>query len=61
MLSMVNIVTPPKMAVTKSRPKVSPFAAGYITIGMSGSQGPKIKIVNNIQGVRLTCVSVSWT
>jgi hypothetical protein len=42
-----------KTAVTSIIPETLCFAAGYIRMGISGSQGPKTKMVNKIQGVML--------
>ena len=51
-LSIVTIVTTPKTPATSTRPKVLLFAAGYISKGIKGSQGPNTKIVKSIHGVR---------
>jgi len=61
MLSIVAIVTTPKTPVTSTRPKVLLFAAGYISNGISGSQGPNTKMVKSIQGVRFFAFSPLWT
>ncbi len=50
--SIVIIVTILKTKVTSIKPKILSFAAGYINKGISGSQGPKTKMVKSIQGVR---------
>ena len=52
--SIVAMVTMPNMDETRITSKIFPFAAGYIRSGIKGSQGPKTKIVNKTQGVRLT-------
>jgi hypothetical protein len=49
--SMLIIVTPPNTLVTSIRPGRLLFAAGYINMGINGSQGPKTKIVKRTQGV----------
>ena len=51
MLSMVIIVTTPKMVVTNTKPKMLLFAAGYISNGINGSHGPKTNIVKSTHGV----------
>ncbi len=56
-LSIVIIVTTLNTMVTSTKPKILLFAAGYISKGIKGSQGPKIKIVKSIQGVRLFALS----
>lgn len=48
---MVMMVAQPKMSVTTANNQRLPAAAGYINSGMSGSHGPKRKIVNRIHGV----------
>ncbi len=48
---MVTIVAEAKMKVMSANNHRLPAAAGYIKSGMSGSQGPKRKIVKRIQGV----------
>lgn len=61
--NMVTMVVRPKTAVTKNVPLKLAVAAGYINIGISGSQGPSTKIVNKIQGVMLgwSCASATGT
>jgi len=54
---MVIIVMTEKAAVTNIRFHRLPRAAGYINRGISGSQGPKTKMVKSIQGV----IAVSYT
>ena len=49
---MVAIVAAAKISVTIASNHQLPAAAGYITRGISGSQGPKRNIVNRTQGVR---------
>jgi hypothetical protein len=51
MASIVTIVVTPNSAVTNTTPHTLPVAAGYINIGINGSQGPKRKMVNRTQGV----------
>lgn len=51
MPSMVSIVIPPKITVTSDRAKRLFFAAGYMSMGINGSQGPRIKIINSTHGV----------
>ncbi len=60
-LSIVAIVTIPKTPVTSTRPKVLLLAAGYISSGIRGSQGPNTKMVKSIQGVRFFAFSPLWT
>ena len=62
-LIIVEIVTTAKVVVTSIRFQREPWAAGYIRIGISGSHGPKTKIVNNIHGVRflLLFFPSAWT
>ena len=50
-LIIVKIVTLPKVIVTSTRDDRLAFAAGYMSIGIRGSHGPKRKIIINIQGV----------
>jgi hypothetical protein len=50
---MVNTVTTPKTRDTQTTPARLLLAAGYINIGINGSQGPSTNIVNRIQGVTL--------
>ncbi len=57
--SMVAIVTMPNTDVTTNRPNKLFFAAGYIRMGINGSQGQKIKITNNAHGVMLGVVFAS--
>ena len=45
------MVVTPNADATIATPKKLPFAAGYITRGMSGSQGPNTNIMKRIQGV----------
>jgi hypothetical protein len=52
-LSIVTIVTPPKTPDTSNSPARLLLAAGYKSIGISGSHGPSTNIVNNTQGVIL--------
>jgi hypothetical protein len=56
-LNIVAIVTTPKTLITRTRPKILLFAAGYINNGIKGSQGPNTKIVKSIQGVRFFAFS----
>ena len=49
--SMVRIVVRPKARVTRTTPNKLCLAAGYMRRGISGSQGPKTKMVKRIQGV----------
>ncbi len=51
---MVKRVVIPKKKTTTSITPNSCWAAGYITRGIKGSQGPKIKMINRIQGVILS-------
>lgn len=49
--SMVAIVITAKMPVTSDKAKKLFFAAGYISMGINGSQGPRIKIIKSTHGV----------
>ena len=51
MLSIVEIVTVPKAAVTRTKSPRLPWAAGYMSRGMRGSHGPKKKIIKSTHGV----------
>ena len=51
--SMVSMVTTPKTMDTWATPQELFWAAGYIKIGIRGSQGPRKNMVNSIQGVIL--------
>ena len=53
MVIIVAIVTVPKTAVTISSPDKLFLAAGYMRIGINGSQGPNTKITKSAQGVML--------
>jgi hypothetical protein len=48
---IVEMRVKPKQAVTIHIPVKLCFAAGYITIGINGSQGPKTNMANSTQGV----------
>lgn len=50
-VSMVEMVAIEKTPVTIINPEVLCLAAGYMRSGISGSQGPKMKIVKRIHGV----------
>jgi len=50
---MVEMVTMLKTEATISTAARLCFAAGYIIRGISGSHGPKMKIMNKIHGVML--------
>lgn len=52
MVVIVAKVTSPNTAVTQATASMFPRAAGYMRSGISGSQGPKMKIVKRIQGVK---------
>lgn len=52
-LSIVRIVVKLKTIVTSNKPARLFFAAGYISIGINGSHGPKINIVKRTHGVIL--------
>ena len=54
---MVNTVTAPNTRDTQTTPARLLLAAGYINIGINGSQGPSTNIVNRIQGVILLLLS----
>lgn len=49
--SIVAIVTDENKVQIRKRPLKLNSEAGYISIEISGSHGPKTKMVNNIQGV----------
>jgi len=48
---IVAIVTTEKRTETRMAPPILLSAAGYMRIGISGSQGPKTKIRKSIHGV----------
>lgn len=54
MLIIVAIVTMENNNETNTAPPTLLWAAGYISMGINGSQGPNIKIRNSIHGVVLT-------
>lgn len=54
MVMVVSVVTP-NTIVTPATVQVVPLAAAYIRIGIKGSHGPKMKIVNNTHGVNVGC------
>jgi hypothetical protein len=56
--SIVGVVKNEKTAVTISIPEMLFWAAGYIKIGINGSQGPSTKITNSTQGVILVSFSL---
>ncbi len=56
MAIIVRIVVRLKTITTKTTPEVLCLAAGNISKGIKGSQGPNTNIVNNIHGVILTGV-----
>jgi len=56
--SIVEIVVSPKINATITTVIISPLAAGYITRGINGSQGPNINIVKRIHGVKLPDLEV---
>lgn len=49
---MVASVETPNTIVTPTTVHAVPLAAAYMRIGINGSHGPKMKMVNNIHGVR---------
>ena len=51
-VSIVVMVTNPKTVATITVPDSDSRAAGYISSGIKGSQGPKTKIVNSTHGVK---------
>ena len=51
--SIVSIVLAPKIKTTLHKLSQSLEAAGYITSGISTSQGPNMKIVKRTHGVKL--------
>ena len=56
---IVDIVVIPKTAVMNIRPETLCSAAGDIKIGIKGSQGPKMKMINRTHGVTLVVLSPS--
>ena len=58
---MAAIVVIENARITITSPKMLPSDAGYNNTGINGSHGPKIKIINNIQGVILDEREVSCT
>lgn len=48
---MVEIVTTPNTTDTSKTPLVLYSAAGKISTGINGSQGPSTKMANKIQGI----------
>jgi len=59
-VSIVNRVVRPNTDTTTTTLGILCLAAGYITRGINGSQGPNTNIVNRTQGVRL-CPGAAWT
>ena len=59
--NIVAVVTVPKTAVTPIKSKSPPLAAAVIISGISGSQGPKTKMMNKTQGVTALADWISWT
>ena len=51
MVTIVAIVVVPNIAVTRTTCHIWPLAAGYMSNGISGSQGPNRKMVNRTHGV----------
>ena len=51
--SIVPTVVTANTDVTTTRPKRLFCAAGYIKIGIKGSQGPKTKMTNRVHGATL--------
>ena len=51
--NIVAIVVNPKMEATMATLIILFVAAGYITRGINGSQGPKTNMINRTQGVTL--------
>ena len=51
--TIVEIVMIEKIIVTINKPGVLFLAAGYIKMGINGSQGPNPNIKNNIHGVNV--------
>ena len=60
MVSMVSMVVKPKTDATKMTPDILCLAAGNMTNGISGSQGPSTNMVKSIQGVRLASFFFAW-
>ena len=60
MLVIVAMVTKPNAAVTIKSAEKLVFTAGYIKVGINGSQGPKTKMVNNIHGVMFVALGSLW-
>ena len=59
-LIMVAIVTEPKIVATYNTLYRLLFAAGYINNGISGSHGPRMKIVKSTHGVRFLVLLSLW-
>jgi hypothetical protein len=57
--NIVDMVTAENKRDTITAPEILFSAAGYITIGIRGSQGPNTKIRNSIHGVVFTAL-LSW-
>ena len=53
--SIVANVVIVKTPTTRNIPEILLFAAGYMSSGIKGSQGPRTKIVNKIQGRNVFC------
>lgn len=49
--SIVDMVVAPKTRATRITPVMLALAAGYISIGINGSQGPMMNMVKRTQGV----------
>jgi len=52
MSTMVAMVVNPKISATIATVSILPLAAGYITRGIKGSQGPNTNMMKRIYGVK---------
>ncbi len=59
--NIVTIVAEPNTRTTMRTPKKPIFAAGYISMGIKGSHGPKTKMAKSAQGVMLERPAPLWT
>ena len=59
--SIVVMVTTPKTIATATIANTLDLAAGYMMSGISGSQGPKTKMINKTHGVTFAASEPAWT
>lgn len=57
--NIVAMVMTANTDVTTTRPKILLCAAGYISSGIKGSQGPKTKMINRVHGATFAVVLLS--